>query len=377
MKDVLFAVLANAVEDFAIFTLDPHGIITTWNPGAVRIKGYSVDEALGQHWSMLYTAESRRRSEPEKHLEVAARGGRFRGIGPRRRKSGEVFPADVLIVPIVVDGAITAYCKFVQDLTESQRVLQERDLSWTNVQRLEGEALFRERFVSTLAHDLRSPLQAAAMGADLLLRHPGLGGDQHRWAAHVASAVARIDKMVTDLLDVQRVDAGGALSLRFAPCDLQVIARQTCAELAQRHGARFPLVCVEEIVGVWNEDGLRRVVENLLSNAVKYGAADAPIVTTVQRIDGRVILAVHNEGVPIPLDEQRQLFEPFHRTQASEREGKQGWGLGLALVQAIVIAHHGLVKVESYPGSGTTFVIDLPLDASATRVTTVSGERAS
>src|SRR5688500_18305607 len=95
-----FRLLVDAVEDFAILTLDPRGIIRSWNPGAQRMKGYTRDEAIGRHFSMLYPPDALRRGEPMKNLGIAADVGRFRAEGLRVRKSGELFLADVLIVPI-------------------------------------------------------------------------------------------------------------------------------------------------------------------------------------------------------------------------------------------------------------------------------------
>ncbi|MEO5968420.1 MAG: PAS domain-containing protein, partial [Bdellovibrionia bacterium] len=95
-----FRHLVEGVKDYAIFTLDTKGFITTWNTGAVRMKQYTVAEAVGQHYSMLYPEEGKLRNEPINHLKIAAINGRFRGEGLRVKKSGETFLADVLITPI-------------------------------------------------------------------------------------------------------------------------------------------------------------------------------------------------------------------------------------------------------------------------------------
>src|SRR5256885_3810418 len=122
-----FAQFVESVKDYAIFTVDPQGVITSWNAGAQRMKQYTPEEAVGQHYSMLYPEEGRRRDEPMGHLRSAAIEGRFRGEGVRVRKNGEHFLADVCITPIHADGNLRGFAKVVQDLTERNLLMQERD----------------------------------------------------------------------------------------------------------------------------------------------------------------------------------------------------------------------------------------------------------
>jgi signal transduction histidine kinase len=283
----------------------------------------------------------------------------------RVRKNGDLFLADVCITPIFSDDNLIGFTKVVQDLTERNLLMQERDLSRTNEDRLRLEAEYRERFVAMLTHDLRSPLSAAKSAAELIVRWPDKSDKVSGWAARVSDVIDRTDRMISDMLDASRVDAGQALALKFEHCDLRQIARDVCDDLAARHGNRFVVEADAATFGNWSPDALRRVIDNLLSNAVKYGAAATPIRVGVRRVDTRVLLTVHNHGTIIPVEEQANLFRPFHRTKLAQASDKRGWGLGLTLVKGITEAHHGVVKVESYPKTGTTFTIDLPLDAQA------------
>lgn len=356
--------LVEGVKDYAIYTVDPLGHITSWNKGAERMTGYAPAEIVGQHFSVLYPEEGRRRDEPMHHLEVAEGQGRFRGEGMRVRKDGEAFLADVLITPMHVGGALRGFSKVVQDLTERSQLLQERDLSREAVERLRAQAAYRQRFVSTLTHDLRSPLQAARAAALLIARSPERHDAVRGWAQRINDIVDRADAMISDLLDVSRLEAGERLPLRFEGFDLAALAQDVCDEMATRHGARFTVLSDGDTAGVWSRDGMRRVLENLLSNAVKYGEAGAGITVRVQGAGPRVFLSVHNVGSLIPEEEQARLFDAFHRTASADASRAQGWGLGLALVSGIVGGHGGQVKVESYPKEGTTFTVDLPVDAS-------------
>jgi PAS domain S-box-containing protein len=360
-----FRRLVEAVKDYAIFTLDPKGYITSWNPGCVRMKGYAVDEAVGQHFSMLYPAEGNRRDEPMGHLRSAAIEGRFRGEGVRVRKNRDHFLADVSITPMYEDGVLVGFAKVVQDLTERKLLMQERDLSREDADKLRQEAEFREQFVASLSHDLRSPLAAAKASADLILRSPDKTEKVVEWGQRIVQSIDRTDAMITDLLDATRIQAGRPPALQFEPCDLAAIAAQLCEELSSTHGIPITVEVDGDASGLWNAEALRRVLDNLLSNALKYGEPGQPVKVRIRRADGRVLLAVHNSGTIIPVEEQEKLFVPFHRTEGAQATGQKGWGIGLALVKSLVEAHRGIVKVESYPKEGTTFTVDLPVDASA------------
>lgn len=359
-----FRHLVDAVKDYAIFSVDPEGYINSWNSGCVRMKGYSVEEAVGKHFSMLYPAEGKRRDEPMAHLRSAAIEGRFRGEGLRVRKNGDLFLADVSITPIHEDDTITGFTKVVADLTERNVLIQERDLSRSDTARMGIEAEYRERFVATLTHDLRTPLSAAK---ELIARSPD-NAEKVRVRAHrISDSVDRTDRMIGDLLDASQLHAGKTMHLEFGQCDLRQIAAEVCDELATRHGNRFVVEAEGSTTGSWSAEGLRRVLENLLSNAVKYGDPGTAITVRLRHTDGHVLVSVHNQGTIIPAEEQVRLFEPFHRTHMAITGGRSGWGLGLTLVRGIVEGHRGVVKVASFPKEGTTFTVDLPVDPQSER----------
>ncbi|MCP3063545.1 ATP-binding protein [Myxococcus sp. K38C18041901] len=233
------------------------------------------------------------------------------------------------------------------------------------VETLQEERVLRERFVSVLAHDLRGPLSAAKVAAQLLLRRPEVMEERRDLARRIDQNIERTDRMVRDLLDANRLRAGEQLSLQFAPCDLRAIAREVIEELSTIHGERFLLVAESSVEGWWSEDELRRALWNLTSNAVKYGALDEPITLTVARTDSVAWVSVHNEGRAISRADQESLFKPFSRTRTAQTGVAKGWGLGLTLVWGCAQAHGGRVRVESEEGDGTTFTLELPLDSRA------------
>lgn len=233
----------------------------------------------------------------------------------------------------------------------------------TTIEALRKERSIREHFVAVLAHDLRGPLSAAKLGAELLSQEPESLDARRDLALRIDRNLDRLDRMIRDLLDANRIRAGERLPLRLDTCDLGQIAHEVAEELRIRHGDRFVVQADSRALGVWSADELRRALLNLGSNAVKYGAPDRPITFIVRRVAGRAFASVHNWGAPISPDDQAQLFEPFARSRAAIESGGAGWGLGLTLVRGCANAHGGTVSVVSTPAEGTTFTLDLPLDA--------------
>jgi signal transduction histidine kinase len=134
------------------------------------------------------------------------------------------------------------------------------------------------------------------------------------------------------------------------------------------YGERFVIESPDQVPGYWSYNGIRRILENLIANGAKYGSPNTPITIRIELRGERVWVFVHNQGSPIPESEQLSIFEPFHRLAKAEGKGKQGWGLGLTLVRGLTEAHGGQVSVRSSATEGTTFKLDLPIDARSSQV---------
>lgn len=231
------------------------------------------------------------------------------------------------------------------------------------IDELNQERELRDRFVAALTHDLRTPLTAAKLSAQLLSKKAGALPDLQKIAVRIETHVDRMDHMIRDLLDVNRIKAGEALPMDIAACDLNAIASNTISDLGTIHGDRFILLDDPDLKGYWNCGGVRRILENLCNNAVKYGSQYDPITVSIRREKETVRISVHNRGPAISPEAQSKLFQPFHRTDSAMQGGKKGWGLGLPLVKGIAEALGGQVSVESSEGHGTTFTVVLPMDA--------------
>lgn len=341
----LYAAMLDATQDH-IAAMDAALRFVYVNQATAAVLGRPRDEVLG-HTPAELGMEPDFRAHFEANLRKALQG--------EHAGQETLFPSpsglrlfEYRFSPLrAPDGSIPLAVMVTRDVDERGRAMRQ----------LQEERDLREQFVFALTHDLRTPLTAAKATAELLLRHPERS---ERSVARINHALDRANRMIQDLLDSARIRAGQPLPIQVAPCDLRSIIEDVAEELAVVHGPRFVLELTGELVGDFSGPDLRRVVENLLTNAVKYGDPAAPITVRAARVGQRVRLEVHNEGPPIPPEDQARLFQSFVRTRAASTSGKSGWGIGLALVRAITDAHGGTVSARSTAAEGTTFTVELP-----------------
>lgn len=222
---------------------------------------------------------------------------------------------------------------------------------------LRDEREVREQMVSMLAHDVRGPLAAAKVAAQMLARR--VPEDEVDLATRIGRNVDRVDRMLRDLLDARRIRAGEVLAIERQRGDLGALVTEVVDELRAEHGERFDLRAEGDTSAEFSADEVRRAVWNLIVNALKYGSRSAPVVIRVTGSDD-VAVSVHNEGAPIAPEDLDHLFEPFRRSLSPRADSPKGWGLGLALVRGCAEAHGGRVDVESSAATGTTFTLTLP-----------------
>lgn len=220
---------------------------------------------------------------------------------------------------------------------------------------------FRERFFGAIAHDLRGPLSNAVLFAGLIGQSADLG-KIHEYAGKIRNNLGRVDQMIRQLLDTLLFEHGERLPINPVNCDMADIVSEVVEQMKLAHGPRFE-VQGGTVRGWWDREEFQRALENLISNALKYGRPDTPIRIVYGSDHERVYLAVHNEGNPIPPDQVESVFQVFRRAIAAKQCGAQGWGIGLPYVRSVAEAHGGSIDVDSALERGTTFTINVPLDA--------------
>jgi signal transduction histidine kinase len=217
----------------------------------------------------------------------------------------------------------------------------------------------RDLITAALSHDIRSPLQAAAMSAVLL--HRMVADEQAlRAIERLQRSHRRIDRMLRSLLDALTLGSGGTLHLRADAVVLHDVVEEIISENAGILGGR--VAWEGRAQGWWDKDAVYRVVENLLLNAAKYATPLTPIWCRISVQDNVVYLAVENSGAPIPRDRWESIFEPFQRGRHDQHASLPGWGVGLAFAKVVADRHGGRIGVAASNADVTVFELVLPMD---------------
>ncbi len=350
-----FRLLIEAVKDYAIFMLDTQGRVASWNAGAERIKGYRADEIIGEHFRVFYTEEARERRWPEEELRRARDQGRLEDEGPRLRKDGTVFWANVVINPMYDHrGVLRGFAKVTRDMTEKKRV-----------EALESADRQTQEFLAVLAHELRNPLAPIANALTLLARKP-TSDPAELWVREVLGRqTAQLGRLVEDLLDVSRITRS-ALVLDRRPADVRPIlrhaidaSRQWFDQRQQNFNASLP---EERLIADVDEVRLSQIVQNLLHNSAKYTPNGGRIELAAERDGAEIVIRIRDNGIGMSADMLSSAFELFKQAQQGLDRSQGGLGVGLTLVQRLVRLHNGTVQARSDgPGRGSEFIVRLPL----------------
>jgi signal transduction histidine kinase len=222
----------------------------------------------------------------------------------------------------------------------------------------------KKMFLAVLGHDLRNPISAISMAAQLMLEVPQDQKQMHDLAKRIASIGERMRRMVADLLDFTRSHLGGQIPITPHATDLQQTVKEAADEITTSHPNRTVRVHVDgDLHGNWDDQRIRQALGNLLGNAVHHGAPDTAIDLSARGEESEVAIAVHNEGPPIPPERLAQIFEPLvGMPDAKGATGRDSnhLGLGLYIANEIMRAHGGRIDVDSSPQHGTTFTMHLP-----------------
>lgn len=356
-----FRLLVEAVADYALYMVDPTGVITSWNIGGQRIKGYAPDEILGQNFSRFYTEPDRANGKPQRALQIAREQGRYEEDGWRVRKDGTFFWASVVIDPIYENGKLIGFAKITRDITERREAelkLEQMQKQLAESQKLDALG----QLTGGVAHDFNNLLMIISGSLHSLKK--GIGGDarMNRAVAAIETATKRGAALTSQLLtfarrqsvNPQSIDAaerinavrevlgtgvGGAVTLEF---DIPQTALPITVDTSEFETALVNLVINAR--DAMPGGGIITVRAREHAGDEETGGHDY------------IALSVSDTGAGIAPDVLDKIFNPFFTTKPV---GK-GTGLGLSQVHGFAHQAGGTVKVTSELGKGTVVTILLP-----------------
>jgi PAS domain S-box-containing protein len=373
-----FRLMVESVSDYAIVMLDPDGLVVSWNTGAERIKGFHADEIVGQHFSRFYPRADVEFGKPARDLALAAASGRHEDEGWRVRKDGSTFWANVVFTAIRDQaGSLRGFAKLTRDLTERNKV----EAALTDAKATAEKAnLAKSDFLSSMSHELRSPLNAILGFAQLMESDaPPPSPSQRESIGQILHAGWYLLELINEILDLAMIESG-KLSMSLEPVSLVEVMLECqlmIEPLAQRRGIHmtFPKFDAAHSVKA-DRTRIKQVLINLLTNAIKYNQVGGSVVVECSAMTspGRVRVTVTDTGPGLPPDKIAQLFQPFNRL-GQEANTEEGTGIGLVVSKRLVELMEGVIGVESTVGTGSVFWVELlstaPLSLS-NRVTTTA-----
>jgi PAS domain S-box-containing protein len=357
-----FRLMVESVSDYAIVMLDPDGRVVSWNTGAQRINGFAADDILGRHFSTFYPEDGVAAGQPQRNLDDAAAGGRHEDEGWRVRKDGSLFWANIVITAMRDPaGNLRGFAKLTRDLTERNKV----EASLTTAKAVAEKAnLAKSEFLSSMSHELRSPLNAILGFAQLMeSESPAPTPAQGESIIQILNAGWYLLELINEILDLATIESG-KLSMSLEPVSINELLLECHSmidPLAQRRGIHMPLPVSDASYCVHaDRTRIKQVLINLLSNAIKYNTPKGSVVVGCRANpeSGRVRITVTDTGAGLPPEKLGQLFQPFNRL-GQEGGGEEGTGIGLVVSKRLVELMEGVIGVESTVGRGTAFWVEM------------------
>ncbi len=369
-----------------LWVADTDGLVTFVNAPWLRFTGRSIEQELGNGWADGVHPDDYHRCLETYRTAFRARQS-FTMEYRLRRFDGEYrWIVDSGVPRFAPDGSFLGYIGSAIDITERERLKQEREEARASERAQLEMNRHMEQFLATAAHDLRQPVMAADFGVELAQRRvqrlaaaiapaspaggrPTCPYDDALAALqaleHASQATQRLSRFINHLFDVAQARTG-KLELTPTACDLAALVREYVGALratTPERTIRLKLPTGAAVSVVADADRVGQVITNYLTNALKYAPPDRPVDVALEVDEGRARVAVRDEGPGLPLEEQDRVWEMFHRVPGIETQGgaSEGLGLGLHICKTIVERHGGQVGVESVVGQGCTFWFTLPL----------------
>ncbi len=351
----LYRLQIRELEDFALFVTNPAGFIQTWNRGVEHTLGYTEQEFLGQHISIIFNQQDRAAGIVEQEMRTAAAQGRCVDLRWHQRKDGtRVYMTGILKTLHDEEGTLIGYSKIFLDDTPRKNL--EDALTQSNID--------LEQFAFVASHDLQEPLRTLSSFSTLLSRQYSgqLDAEANKILGFMVDAAQHMSTLVSDLLTFSQLAHAESRSISVHLDDDLESATSLLRAGIEQTGAAIthdPLPNIEI-----DRNQMVRLFQNLLGNALKFRKRTEPprIHVSAERLGEEWMIRVADNGIGFAPEQAETIFAPFKRLHsASEYPGS---GIGLAACKRIVERYGGRIGAESTIGEGATFWFTIPVTAS-------------
>jgi PAS domain S-box-containing protein len=354
-----FRLIVESARDFAIFTLDEAGVVTSWNSGAERLFGYAM--AVGLDERVMFIPEDVAQGIPEQEMQVALATGRAEGERWHLRNDGSRFWGSGVMMPMRDGSQPHGFLKIMRDRTDARLSQEQLERQATALREADRR---KDEFLAILAHELRNPLAPLRNGLHVMKLAQRNEEVVERTRALMERQLGHMVRLIDDLLDVSRISRG-RIELRKERIDLnRAVLQAVDATLPLIEASGLDLTIEAPPQPIFVDADLTRmtqVISNLLNNAAKYTGRGGHITLSIERHAGEAVLCVRDTGVGIPSHMLTQVFDMFTQVDRSATTSRNGLGIGLSLVRGLVEMHGGSAEARSEgTGRGSEFLIRLP-----------------
>ena len=370
-----YSQIIDSLQDYSIFTLDKEFKINSWSSGSTKIFGYEPEEAIGEHFDIIFTEEDLKNGVPKKEVEVALKAGRATDNRWHISKDRNLFYAYGLVFPLIgIDGELLGYVKILRDLTDRK---QSEDSIKKYIRELEELNTHKESVLAILSHDLRSPLSAIIGTAKYLkdnFRKMNPDTVQEMLGLLYKSSTNELD-MLDYLVEWARIKYASDV---FSPTKIKLTEYINKVFDTLKETASISTINLHHEIEAETSvfaDGkmLISIIQNIVSNAIKHSEKGGTVTISATSKDDKIIIRVKDTGIGMSKEIIERLFTPQVKTLTETRGKNKGAGIGLLLVKGFLEKSGGEIWVESIEGEGSSFYFTLPNEKPTSKIGSTDG----
>ncbi|WP_346238647.1 PAS domain-containing sensor histidine kinase [Niabella insulamsoli] len=353
-KQALLAAIVSSSQD-AIISKTLKGIITSWNPAAERLFGYSEKEVLGRHISLIIPKD--RIHEEDFIIQQISKGLRLEHFETTRlTRDGRQIPISLTLSPIFNErNEIIGASKIARDISENIMNKEEKEQLYEEIKILNKK---KDEFIALATHELKTPITSLRGFLEVLQKNVSREGINFSLLERCIRQVNKLSMLLSDLLDVSRIQLG-KLQLRYEFFNIVEMVAEVLSTFIHFDKHRLVFKNRDSIIVYADRTRLEQVLINFFNNAIKYSPSGGDVEIKIWESPNNIHLSVTDEGIGIDNEHLAEIFSQFYRA-VNGQSNISGLGIGLYISKEIIVRHGGTIEVKSQKGRGSVFAFSVP-----------------